>query len=265
MATDHPVAIITGAGGDIGRATAVVLAARGWALALVDHPAAAAGLASTTDASTTYGTPVFSTTFDVTVADQVATGVAECEAALGPPTGLFNNAGVQGPFTRIDRYDLERAKQLIEVNVVGAFNVLAIVGAAMVAGGRGGSVVCSASMAGVTGAPNMSAYSASKAAVIGMAKSAAKDLAPAAIRVNAISPAFIGPGKMWDAQVAAQAAADSPYYADQPDEVARQMIAMIPLRRTGTTAEVANIVAFLLSDDASYLTGINIEIAGGSS
>ena len=94
--------------------------------------------------------------------------------------------------------------------------------------GRGGAVVCSASMAGVTGAPNMIAYSASKAAVIGMAKSAAKDLAPAGIRVNSISPAFIGPGRMWDSQVAAQAAADSPYFADRPDEVAQQMISMIP-------------------------------------
>jgi NAD(P)-dependent dehydrogenase (short-subunit alcohol dehydrogenase family) len=93
-------------------------------------------------------------------------------------------------------------------------------------------------MAGVTGAPNMVAYSASKAAVIAMAKSAAKDLAPAGIRVKAVSPAFIGPGRM-GLPSRCPGRSDSPYFADQPDEVAQQMIAMVPLRRYGTTTEVA--------------------------
>jgi NAD(P)-dependent dehydrogenase (short-subunit alcohol dehydrogenase family) len=134
----------------------------------------------------------------------------------------------------------------------------------MVAAGVAGAIVSSASMAGVTGAPNMTAYSASKAAIIGLTKSAARDLAPVGIRVNAVSPAFIGPGRMWENQVASQAAARSPYFADDPSDVARQMIGMVPLGRYGSTEEVASVVAFLLSDDASYLTGINVEISGGS-
>jgi NAD(P)-dependent dehydrogenase (short-subunit alcohol dehydrogenase family) len=69
---------------------------------------------------------------------------------------------------------------------------------------------------------------------------------------------------MWDNQVASQAAAPSPYYADDPSLVAGQMIGMVPLGRYGSTDEVARVVAFLLSDDASYLTGINVEISGGS-
>jgi len=100
--------------------------------------------------------------------------------------------------------------------------------------------------------------------VIGLTKAAAKDLAPRGIRVNAVSPAFIGPGRMWDTQVAQQAAAGSQYYATDPDEVAEQMIGMVPLRRYGSVHEVASVVAFLLSDDASYVTGVNIEVAGGS-
>ena len=187
-----------------------------------------------------------------------------CREARGVPTALFNNAGYQGRFARVDRYPSDDARRVLEVNALGVFIVLSIVTAAMVEAGVSGSVVCSASMAGVSGAPNMSAYSASKAAVIGLMRSAAKDLAPAGIRVNAVSPAFIGPGRMWDNQVAAQAAAPSPYYADDPAEVARQMIGMVPLGRSGSPDEVARVVAFLLSEDASYLTGINVEIAGGS-
>jgi NAD(P)-dependent dehydrogenase (short-subunit alcohol dehydrogenase family) len=142
--------------------------------------------------------------------------------------------------------------------------VLSTVSAAMITAGLTGSIVSTASMAGITGAPNMSAYSASKAAIVGLTKSAAKDLAPAGIRVNAVSPAFIAPGRMWEKQVASQAATPSPYYADDPSEVARQMIRMVPLGRYGSTDEVARVVAFLLSDDASYITGINVEVAGGS-
>src|SRR4029078_13482086 len=112
--------------------------------------------------------------------------------------------------------------------------------------GAGGAVVNIASMAGVSGAPNMAAYSASKAAIIGLTKAAAKDLAPKGIRVNAVSPAFVGPGRMWDTQVARQAAAGSQYYATDPDAVATQMIGMVPLRRYGSAHEVASAVAFLL-------------------
>jgi NAD(P)-dependent dehydrogenase (short-subunit alcohol dehydrogenase family) len=113
--------------------------------------------------------------------------------------------------------------------------------------------------------PNMPAYSASKAAVIGLTKAAAKDLAPAGVHVNAVSPGFIAPGPMWDTQVAQQAAAGSQYYATEPATVARQMVEMVPLRRCGSPREVAGVAAFLLSDAASYLTSINIEASGGSS
>ena len=256
--------IVTGAAGDIGGATAALLSERGWALGLVDHPDASDRLGDTARACAELGAPTWTRTFDVMSPDDVAAAVQACTGALGSPTGLFNNAGVQGPFDRVDRYPLDAARRVIDVNVVGALNVLSIVGATMASAGAGGSIVCTASMAGVTGAPNMTAYSASKAAIIGMTKSAAKDLAPAGIRVNAVSPAFVGPGRMWDNQVAAQAAAASPYYSDDAAEVAQQMIGMIPLRRYGSTTEVARVVAFLLSDDASYLTGINVEIAGGS-
>jgi NAD(P)-dependent dehydrogenase (short-subunit alcohol dehydrogenase family) len=244
--------LITGAAGDIGTAIADVLAERGHRLALADHPDAADRL---DELCQRLGAECV--TFDVTDAAAVAAAVD----GLGTLDGLVNNAGYQGVFTSVDRYPLEDARRVIEVNVLGVMTVLAAAARAM----TGGSIVNIASMAGVSGAPNMPAYSASKAAVIGLTKAAAKDLAPRGIRVNAVSPAFIGPGRMWDTQVGQQAAAGSQYYATDPEAVAAQMIEMVPMRRYGSVHEVATVVAFLLSDDASYLTGVNLEVSGGSS
>jgi NAD(P)-dependent dehydrogenase (short-subunit alcohol dehydrogenase family) len=264
MSTAGRVVLITGAAGDIGGATARLLAVRGWALALTDHPSAGDRLAVVGRACEAAGARVWTGEFDVTDEAAATSAVAACTEAIGVPYGLFNNAGYQGQFLGVDRYPLEDARRVLEVNVLGVINMLAVVSRAMIAAGTGGAVVNTASMAGVTGAPNMPAYSASKAAVIGLTKSTSKDLAPARIRVNAVSPAFIGPGAMWDNQVASQAAAGSQYYSHDPRVVAEQMIGMVPLRRYGSTAEVAQVVAFLLSDEASYVTGVNIEIAGGA-
>ena len=252
--------LVTGAAGDIGTAIAEVLARRGHRLALADHPSAGARLDATVNRCRRLKAEAEGVTFDVT--DEAA--VTPAVQGLGPLGGLVNNAGYQGVFTSVDRYPLEDARRVVEINVLGAMTVLAAVGRAMIEGGAGGSVVNIASMAGVSGAPNMPAYSASKAAVIGLTKAAAKDLAPNGIRVNAVSPAFVGPGRMWDAQVERQAAAGSQYYATDPDAVAAQMIGMVPLRRYGSAHEVATVVAFLLSDDSSYVTGVNVEVSGGS-
>jgi NAD(P)-dependent dehydrogenase (short-subunit alcohol dehydrogenase family) len=242
--------LVTGAVGDIGSAIAEVLAQRGHRLALADHPDVAAQL---DELRLRLGAE--SVTFDVT--DEAA--VTAAVEGLGPLGGLVNNAGYQGVFTSVERYPLDDARRVVEVNVLGVMTVLAAAARVM----TGGAVVNIASMAGVSGAPNMPAYSASKAAVIGLTKAAAKDLAPHGIRVNAVSPAFIGPGRMWETQVARQAAAGSQYYAADPDDVAAQMVGMVPMRRYGSVHEVATVVAFLLSDDASYVTGVNVEVAGG--
>ena len=111
----------------------------------------------------------------------------------------------------------------------------------------------------------MVAYSASKAAVIALTKTAAKDLAAHSIRVNSISPAFIGPGQMWDRQVQLQADVPSQYFDHDPEIVAKQMIESVPMRRYGTLDEVASVVCFLLSDDASYITAFDVEVSGGAS
>lgn len=233
--------LVTGAAGDIGSAIAEELTQRGHSVVRADRPE----LAERVDVA-----------FDVTDEPAVARAMDE----IGQLDGLVNNAGYQGVFTPVERYPLEDARRVLEVNVLGVMTVLSVAARAM----DGGSIVNIASMAGVSGAPNMPAYSASKAAVLGLTKAAAKDLAPRGIRVNAVSPAFVGPGRMWENQVARQAEAGSQYFATEPDAVAEQMIGMVPLRRYGSPREVASVVAFLLSGDASYVTGVNIEVSGGS-
>jgi NAD(P)-dependent dehydrogenase (short-subunit alcohol dehydrogenase family) len=127
----------------------------------------------------------------------------------------------------------------------------------------GGSIVNTASMAGVEGPPNMAAYGSSKFGVVGLTETASKDLAPYNIRVNAISPAFMGPGYMWDRQVNLQARAGTQYFSSDPKEVEKEMIGSVPMRRYGNITEIPGTVSFLLSEEASYITGVNIPISGG--
>jgi len=125
------------------------------------------------------------------------------------------------------------------------------------------SIVNTSSVAGMRGTPAMIAYTSSKAAVLAMTVTASKDLAPFGIRVNSISPALIGPGMMWDRQNTLHAESGSPYFDPDPVVVAEKKIASVPLKRLGTTEEVIKSVAFLLSDQSSYTTGINLVVDGG--
>jgi NAD(P)-dependent dehydrogenase (short-subunit alcohol dehydrogenase family) len=160
-------------------------------------------------------------------------------------------------------YPVDDFAFVMNVNVVGIFNVLREASRRLREAGHDGAIVNSASMAGVEGAANMPAYSASKGAVMSITRSASKDFAPLGIRVNAISPAFIGEGLMWDRQVTRQARARTQYYSSDPEVVAQEMIGAVPLRRTGKLDEVAAAVLWLLSDESSYVTGHNVIVSGG--
>jgi len=252
--------LVTGAAGDLGRATCATLAAEGWSILLSDHPSAAERLEAARADCAAHGVDAVVAPCDVTDDEAVAATIAE----LGAPDAVVAGAGVQGAFAPVHEHDVATLRQVLEVNVTGVYAVVHHAARAMVAAGTGGSIVAMASMAGVSGAPNMPAYAASKAAVIGLVKSAAKDLAPHGIRVNAVSPGFIGPGRMWDNQVARQAAAGTQSFSDDAEAVARQMIGSVPLRRYGAPAEVADVVCWLAGERSSYLTGVNIEVSGGA-
>ena len=133
----------------------------------------------------------------------------------------------------------------------------------MIKNGIQGSIVHTASKAW-NGPPNMCAYGSSKAAVLTMMRSAAKDFGPEhKIRVNSISPCYIGPGYMWTRQCELQASMGPPHMPSDPKAVEEKFINTPNLKRQGSVDEVISVVLFLFSDDASYVNGINIDIDGG--
>lgn len=243
------VAVVTGGAGNFGMACAGRLVKEGCRVALFDIVSPA----SVDDGCTFYSV-------DVTSPEKVKEAVKIVVEQYGRIDFLFNNAGYQGEFRPADEYDAADFAKVTSINVNGCFNVLSAVSRVMK---DGGAIVQTASMAGHGAPPNMIAYASSKAAVAHMTKVAAVDLAPRNIRVNSVSPAFIGPGFMWTRQVELQAKAGSAYYDSDPNAVAKQMIDAVPMKRYGSLDEVIGPVLFLLSDDASYLTGIDIQITGG--
>ncbi|MEH2155382.1 SDR family NAD(P)-dependent oxidoreductase [Nostoc sp.] len=252
--------LITGGAGDIGRATAQRFAADGAGVVLLDLNEAK--MAEVTHELEVYKIPVLSFRCNVTASEEVAQAFSAAVEQFGRIDYIFNNAGYQGVFAKTDEYPEEDFQKVIDINVIGVFHVLKAAAQHLRKSG-GGAIVNMASYAGVVGPPNMIAYSASKFAVIGITQTAAKDLAPYHIRVNALSPALIGPGMMWTRQTELQAGVGSQYFDTDPKVVKEQMINSVPMRRLGSLEEVANSVAFLMSDEASYITGFNLELTGG--
>lgn len=252
--------LITGGAGEIGKTTAHRFAASGAGVVLLDLNEA--GMTEVAEKLKEYNVCVSTFYCDVTDANNVNQVFAEATSQLGRIDYVFNNAGFQGAFAKTDEYPEDDFQKVIDINVVGVFYILKAAARHLRAQG-GGAIVNMASFAGVVGPPNMLAYAASKFAVVGMTQTAAKDLAPYGIRVNALSPSLIGPGYMWTRQTELQAAVRSQYFDTDPKVVEQQMINSVPLRRLGTLEEVASGVAFLMSEEASYITGFNLEITGG--
>jgi len=181
-------------------------------------------------------------TVDVTDADAVEAAVAE----LGRVDIQINSAGIVGPNKPLWEIDLAQWKQTFDVNVHGLFTITKAVIPGMIEGGWG-RIVSMASMAGKDGNPNLSNYSASKAAVIGLTKSLGKELAKTGVIVNAIAPAVI----------------ETPMNATTSPEVIAHITSLIPMGRVGQGEEVAALVSWLSSDEISFSTGAVYDISGG--
>eukprot|EP01063_Lacrimia_lanifica_P037432 TRINITY_DN767_c2_g1_i1.p2 TRINITY_DN767_c2_g1~~TRINITY_DN767_c2_g1_i1.p2 ORF type:complete len:299 (+),score=127.95 TRINITY_DN767_c2_g1_i1:60-956(+) len=255
--------IITGGAGDFGMNCGLRMAAEGASVALFDLAGAKLDEATAKVRAAAKAGKVVSYAADVTNPAQVEKAVAAAFKELGGVQYLFNNAGYQGAFKNVKDYDAEDFKRVLDVNVLGAFNVMKATANEMIRRNIHGSIVNTASKAATNCPPNMPAYAASKGAVWSMSQQAAKDLAPFHIRVNSVSPAFIGPGFMWTRQTELQAGAGSMYYDADPKVVEQQMIDSTPMRRVGSVQEVMGVVTYLFSDDSSYVTGMDHTVTGG--
>ena len=261
------VVVITGAGGQFGRSGCIYFGRRGARVAALDN--SKDGLKDTFGAmERELGDGNFDFkpyVCDVTDPNQIADVVESIEMRFKRIDLLWNNAGYQGKIKPLLEYDPEDFKQVMDVNVTGMFIVMQAVARKMknLHAGSGCAIVNTASVAGLRGTPAMIAYASSKAAVLSLTVCASKDLAPYGIRVNAVSPALIGPGFMWDRQNKLHAKSGSPYFDKDPNTVAQNKVNSVPMKRLGTVDEVLNVVAFLLSEKASYMTGSNLQVDGG--
>jgi NAD(P)-dependent dehydrogenase (short-subunit alcohol dehydrogenase family) len=266
------VIVITGAGGNFGRDGCLYFASRGAKVVGMDlNPDALEETKVLVLEKCPSSAQIFVITCNVTDTASVQIAVDAAVQQFGRIDLLWNNAGYQGHITPTLDYDPSDFAKVMDINVTGMFIVLQTVAKQMVkqgtvsADGKFYSMVNTSSVAGLRGTPAMVAYASSKAAVLAMTVSTSKDLAPHGIRVNAISPALIGPGFMWDRQNELHAKSGSPYFASDPEMVAQNKVNGVPMKRLGSVEEVIHSVAFLLSDDSSYTTGTNLVVDGGMS
>jgi 3-oxoacyl-[acyl-carrier protein] reductase len=238
VASAKNVAVVTGAQRGIGYGIAQVLHARGYQVVLVDIDAVGVKAASATlPGSSWYAV-------DVRDYESVDVTVRAIEAEVGPIRVLVNNAGINRD-RMLHRMSEAEWDDVIAVNLKGQFNWIRHVGARMRERKHGRVInVASMSWLGNVGQGN---YAASKAGVVGLTKTAAREWAPFNITVNAICPGFI----------------DTPMTRGMPEDAFQRMLGKIPMGRMGTPDDVGRVVAFLASDDAAYVTGEVINVGGG--
>lgn len=248
---DGKVALVTGAAGVIGRATIALLAARGARIVAVDRDADALAQAiSTLPASAQPLALAADVTQEAQVADYVRATVERC----GRIDVFYNNAGIEGDIKPIVQTSLDAFRRVLDVNVVGVFLGMKYVLPVMLQQ-RGGSIINTASIAGLIGSNDIIAYTASKHAVIGMTKTAALECGDSGVRINCVCPGMID-SRMLSAIVEGRNPGPTPVPNDR-------VVERIPMRRLGRADEVAAIVAFLASDDASYVSGSAYTVDGG--
>lgn len=247
---DGKVAIITGGSGGIGLATARKFLSEGARVLLVDLSSealqAAANELDSGDVAWTLG--------DVSSPDDTQSYVEHAVSRFGGIDIVFANAGVEGAVRPLTETSVEDFDRVIRVNVRGAWLAIKY-SAPLLAKRGGGSIIVTSSVAGVVGSAGLSPYVTSKHAVMGLVKAAALELAPLNIRVNSVNPGPIENRMMRSIEQQAN--------PQDPNSVKAGFQSKVALGRYGTNEEIANVVAFLASEQSAYCTGTSIVADGG--
>ena len=248
---ENKVAIITGGGGGIGSATAALFVREGAKVLLVDCNEQAlrevVHVINNKDA-------VSYVLADVTQPDQVQNYVNKAVERYGRIDVFINNAGIEDDFSPITEHSIETFDKVMAVNVKGVWLGLKYVIPEMEKQG-GGSIVITSSTSGVSGAPGLSAYVASKHAVVGIMRSVAPECAPLNIRVNTINPGITETQMM--------RALEKKILPENPQQARQDLLEQCPLKRYATPEEIAKFMLFLAGDESSYCTGGVYMVDGG--
>lgn len=245
MAQDKQVVVVTGGSRGIGRVVAVRLAGPGTVVCYNYHRSNDTVAEETGRLIEQAGGRAWADRVDVSANDDVKGFFSRIVDRHGRVDVLVNNAGVaiDGLLVRLKESDWDR---VMSINLKGAFNCMQAVGKQMMKQ-RQGRIINMSSVVGVMGNAGQASYSASKAGLIGLTKTAARELAPRGITVNAIAPGFI----------------DTAMTEELPDKAKQAMLSQIPLGRIGLPEDVAGVAAFLASPEAGYITGQVIHVNGG--
>ena len=245
------VAIVTGAGSGIGRATSILFASQGSKLVIGDR---SEGVFATQRAIEAAGGTVVAKQIDAGSEADVSGLVETALTAHGGLNVAYANAGISGDLRGVFDLTPEDWTEILRVNLIGPFLMVKHAGKAMMDAGHGGSIICTASVAGLRSGAGGPAYSASKAGVINLVMTSAQQLSATGVRVNAICPGLIETGMTERAFVYARE-------KGVEDKIGR----LNPLRRAGQPIEIAQTALFLASDASSYVNGQAIVVDGGLS
>jgi NAD(P)-dependent dehydrogenase (short-subunit alcohol dehydrogenase family) len=250
MTTPKPVALVTGGSRGIGAACCLLAAQRGYAVA-VNYTANLRAANQVVDHISAIGGTAIAIQADVAVEDDVMAMFHAVDVRLGRLTALINNAGVVDHPGTVDAMSFARLRRMFDINVIGSFLCAreALLRMSTRHGGTGGAIVNLSSAAARLGSPGQYVdYAAAKGAIDTFTKGLALEVAAQGVRVNAVRPGII------DTDIHAS--------GGLPDRV-QQVAPMVPMKRPGTAAEVAQAILWLLSEEASYCTGTIIDVTGG--